>query len=300
MMRAWYLVREALTNLRVYRGSVAIGIVTTAFALACFGVFLLLYLNLHNLAGSLQRGIDVVVYLNPDAPEQTVAEVRRRLREEPAAVTVSVVSKAQALREFRDAFPDDALFLGEMGDNPLPVSFVVTVSPGFQTPESVSAFAERVEGFPGVAHVRYHQDWIDTLALVVSYFEFGAVVIGVILAVATVTIVGNTVHLSLQARREEIEILRLIGATGRFIAVPHVIEGAMLGAVGGGLALALLKGAFEFLRFELYASGWFDGLERILTFFPDPVSLLLVLAGMALGCGGSVFSIMGLIKTRQG
>ena len=299
-MRLWYLLREALTNLRVYRGDVVIGIVTMAFTIACFGVFLLLYLNLNNLAGSLQRGIEVIVYLDPDASEQAVSGVRQRLQGEPAAVTFSVVSKAQALQDFRDAFPDDAFFLAEMNDNPLPVSFVVKVSPRFQAPESVSAFVERVERFPGVTHVRYSQDWIDTLALLVSYFEFGAVVIGTILAVATVTIIANTVHLSLHARKEEIEILRLIGATGSFIAIPHVIEGTILGAVGGGLSLVLLKGAFEFLQFELHASGWFGGLERILMFFPAQVSLLVVLAGMLLGCGSSVFSVMGLIKARNG
>ncbi len=298
-MRLWYVLRETLTNLRVYRGDVLIGIVTTAFALACFGVFLLLYLNLNNLAGSLERGIEVMVYVDPDASERVVSGIQQRLQNEQAAVTFNMVSKEQALRDFREQFPDDALFLGEMGDNPLPASFAVNVAPRFQDPESVSAFVERVKGFPGVMHVRYSQDWIDTLALLVSYFEFGAVVIGTILAVATVTIIGNTVHLSLHARKEEIEILRLIGATGGLIAIPHVIEGAILGAVGGGLSLVLLKGAFTFLQFELHASGWFDGLDRILTFFPAQVSLLLVLAGMVLGCGSSLFSVMGLIKTRN-
>ncbi len=298
-MRLWYLLREALTNLRVHWGDVMIGTITTAFTIACFGVFWLLYLNLSNLADSLQSRIEVIAYLDHDASTQVVSGVRKRLRSEPAAVSVRVVSKEQALQNFREQFPDDSFFLEEMGDNPLPASFVVSVAPRFQNPESVRMFVERVKGFPGVTHVRYSQDWIDTLALLVSYFEFGAVVIGTILAVATVTIIGNTVHLSLYARKEEIEILRLIGATGSFIAIPHVIEGAILGAVGGGLSLLLLKGAFEFLHFELDASGWFVGLERILTFFPMQGSLLLILAGMALGCGSSLLSVMGLIRSRH-
>ncbi len=298
-MRLWYLVREALINLRVHRGDVVIGMVTTACTIACFGVFVLLYLNLNNLADTLQDGIEAVVYMDPDASEQEVSAVRTQLQKDPAAVTFNAVSKEQALRDFREQFPDDALLLGAVGDNPFPASFVIGVSPRFQNPESVSAFAERVKGAPGVAHVRYNQDWIDTLALLVSYFEFGAVVIGTILAVATVTIIGNTVRLSLHARKDEIEILRLIGATGSFIAIPHVLEWAMLGAVGGGLSLVLLKGAFAFFQFELHASGWFDGLERTLTFFPDPVSLLLVLAGMLLGCGSSVVSVRGLITARH-
>ena len=298
-MRPLYLLREAMTNLRVNRGNVIIGIVTTAFTLVCFGVFVLLYLNLQNLTGTLQGDVEVVVYLDPGASDQTVSLVQQRLGTEPAALTLTFVSKERALREFSEQFPDEALLLEGMEGNPLPASIVVSLSPRFLDTESLGAFAERVRQLPGVTHVAYSQDWVDTLTLVVSYFELGAVLIGTILAVATVTIVVNTVRLSLHTRKEEIEILRLIGATGAFIAVPYVIEGTILGVAGGGLSLALLKGIFEFFRLELEASGWFGGVEHMLPVFPGQVSLLLVLTGMLLGCGSSILSVFGLMKVRH-
>ena len=298
-MRPLYLLREAITNLRANRGNVMIGIVTTAFTLVCFGIFLLLYLNIKNLTGTLQSDIEVIVYLDPEASEQVVSLVQKRLRTEPAAVALTFVSKEQALREFSEQFPDESLLLEGMEGNPLPASLVVNLSPRFLDTESLGAFAERVKQLPGVTHVAYSQDWVDTLALVVSYFELGAVVIGTILAVATVTIIANTIRLSLHTRKEEIEILRLIGATGAFIAIPYVIEGMILGAVGGGLSLALLKGVFEFFRLELNASGWFVGMEHILPVFPRQVSFLLVMTGLLLGCGSSVLSVFGLMKVRN-
>ncbi len=298
-MRPLYLLREAVTNLRVNRGNVMIGIVTTAFTLVCFGMFLLLYLNIKNLTGTLQSDMEVVVYLDSEASEQVVSLVQKRLRSEPAAVALTFVSKEQALRDFSEQFPEESLLLEGMEGNPLPSSVVVSLSPQFLDAESLSAFAERVKQFPGVIHVAYSQDWIDTLALVISYFELGAVLIGMILAVATVTIIANTIRLSLHTRKEEIEILRLIGATGVFIAIPYVIEGTILGAVGGGLSLALLKGIFEFFRLELNASGWFGGMEHILPVFPRQVSFLLVMTGMLLGCGSSLLSIFGLMKVRN-
>ena len=298
-MRPLYLLREAMTNLYANRGNVMIGIVTTAFTLVCFGVFLLLYLNIKNLTGTLQSDIEVIVYLDPEASEQVVSLVQKRLRTEPAAVALTFVSKEQALREFSEQFPDESLLLEGMEGNPLPASLVVNLSPRFLDTESLGAFAERVKQLPGVTHVAYSQDWVDTLALVVSYFELGAVVIGTILAVATVTIIANTIRLSLHTRKEEIEILRLIGATGVFIAIPYVIEGMILGAVGGGLSLALLKGVFEFFRLELNASGWFVGMEHILPVFPRQVSFLLVMTGLVLGCGSSVLSVFGLMKVRN-
>ncbi len=298
-MRPLYLLREAMTNLHANRGNVMIGIVTTAFTLVCFGVFLLLYLNIKNLTGTLQSDIEVIVYLDPEASEQVVSLVQKRLRTEPAAVALTFVSKEQALREFSGQFPDESLLLEGMEGNPLPASLVVNLSPRFLDTESLGAFAERVKQLPGVTHVAYSQDWVDTLTLVVSYFELGAVVIGTILAVATVTIIANTIRLSLHTRKEEIEILRLIGATGVFIAIPYVIEGMILGAVGGGLSLALLKGVFEFFRLELNASGWFVGMEHILPVFPRQVSFLLVMTGLVLGCGSSVLSVFGLMKVRN-
>ena len=298
-MRPLYLLREAMTNLHANRGNVMIGIVTTAFTLVCFGVFLLLYLNIKNLTGTFQSDVEVIVYLDPEASEQVVSLVQKRLRTEPAAVALTFVSKEQALREFSEQFPDESLLLEGMEGNPLPASLVVNLSPRFLDTESLGAFAERVKQLPGVTHVAYSQDWVDTLALVVSYFELGAVVIGTILAVATVTIIANTIRLSLHTRKEEIEILRLIGATGMFIAIPYVIEGMILGAVGGGLSLALLKGVFEFFRLELNASGWFVGMEHILPVFPRQVSFLLVMTGLVLGCGSSVLSVFSLMKVRN-
>ena len=298
-MRPLYLLREAMTNLRVNRGNVLIGVVTTAFTLVCFGVFVLLYLNLKNVSGTLQSDIEVIVYLDPGASEQVVSLVQKRLKTEPAAVTLTFVSQEQALREFSEQFPKESLLLEGMDANPLPASVVVKLSPRFLDTESLSAFAERVKQLPGVTHVAYSQDWVDTLTLVVSYFELGAVVIGMILAMATVTIIANTIRLSLHTRKEEIEILRLIGATGIFIAIPYVIEGTILGAMGGGLSLAVLKGVFEFFRLELDASGWFVGVEHILPIFPRQVSFLLVMTGMLLGCGSSVLSVFGLMKARS-
>lgn len=298
-MRLLYLLREAMNNLRVNRGNVLIGIVTTAFTLVCFGVFLLLYLNLKSVTGTLQGDVEVIVYLDPGASEQVVSLVQKRLETEPAAVTLTFVSKERALREFSEQFPEESLLLEGMDVNPLPASVVVNLSPRFLDTESLGAFAERVKQLPGVTHVAYSQDWVDTLTLVVSYFELGAVVIGMILAMATVTIIANTIRLSLYTRKEEIEILRLIGATGVFIATPYVIEGTILGAMGGGLSLAVLKGVFEFFRLELNASGWFAGVEHVLPVFPRQVSVLLVMTGMVLGCGSSMLSVFGLMKARN-
>ncbi|MEC4674104.1 MAG: permease-like cell division protein FtsX [Nitrospirota bacterium] len=299
MKRTWYLIREALTNIRINRTSVTIGVMTTACTIACLGVFVLLYLNVQHVAGTLRDDLEVVVYVDSEATEKQLKGVQQRLSGEPAAAKVTLVTKVQALQEFHQQFPEESILLDGMGDNPLPASYVVRLAPQFQAPNAIETFVERVKGFPHVEHVRYSQEWIDTLALLVGYFEMGAVIIGSILAVATIAIIANTVRLSFYTRREEIEILRLIGATGSFIATPYVVEGALLGAMGGLLSLAFLKGAFEFFRMELEASGWIQGVDSVVVFLPHLVSFMLIVAGMLLGCLSSMFSIFGLMRSQN-
>ncbi|RMH09342.1 MAG: ABC transporter permease, partial [Nitrospirae bacterium] len=218
MRRTGYLLQEAWSSLRIHRTSVIISVLTLACTMTSFGIFALLYLNVKQFAGALQNEFQVVVYLAPDASSTTVTGLRRRLKGEPAVATLSYISKQQALEDFHRQFPQEASLLDGLGENPLPASFVVTLAPPFQSPQAVEAFVKRVQAFPGVDEVRYSQAWIDMLAVFVSYLELSALIIGGVLMVATMAIIANTVRLALYARKEEVEILRLIGATGSFIA----------------------------------------------------------------------------------
>ena len=155
-----------------------------------------------------------------------------------------------------------------------------------------------MQELPGVERVRYSREWVERLTLFVSYLELGAVIIGLILCLASVTIISNTVRLSFYIRREEIEILRLIGATGTFIAIPYVIEGAILGIVGGGLSVGLLRGMYEVLRQKIEGLGLIGGFPSVLEFFPLQTSLTLVIAGMVLGCTASILSVYSWVRVR--
>lgn len=298
MRRVIYLVQEAFTNIRINRTTTLIAIATTAFTLVCFGVFLLLYLNLRELVGSLQEDIKAIVYLNDGLSPHAVSDLQGRMKSDPEVATVSYVSKEQALAEFRAQFPTEHGLLEGLGENPLPASFVVTMAPGFRSSASVKRWAERLQTAPGVAEIQYSREWIENLASVIGYLELAAVAVGTVLSAASVTIIANTIRLALYARKDEIEIMRLIGATGTFIKIPYLLEGAILGALGGGLSMLLLRGGFEFFRLQLGTSGRFLGAETGFGFFPLHVSLLIVMAGLLLGCTGSFLSLLQFGRAR--
>jgi cell division transport system permease protein len=291
MRTVFYLLREAWTNIWINRTTTVVAIFTTAFTLACVGIFLLLYVNLRAAAGWLQDDIKIMVYLDERIPASTVSDIEQQLRADRAVAALHFISKEQALGEFRAQFPSDSHLLEGLGQNPLPASFVVTLTPAFQSPDAVRRWADRVSVVGGVAKVDYNQDWIDALSTLIRSIELVAIGIGLILSAAAVTIIANTIRLTLFARRDEIAILRLIGATKAFIRVPYLLEGAVLGGLGSACSLLMLKALYELFRHEMRTTGRLRGLEQLTMFFPLSICALLVAIGIILGCAGSFVSL---------
>ena len=291
MRTIFYLLREAWANIWTNRTTTVVAIFTTAFTLACVGIFLLLYVNLRAAAGWLQEDIKIMVYLDDRAAGSTVSDLEQQLRGDRAVAALHFISKEQALGEFRTQFPSDSHLLEGLGQNPLPASFVVTLAPPYRSPEAVKRWAERTTVLAGVEKVDYNQDWIDALSTVIRSIELVAIGIGLILSAAAVTIIANTIRLTLFARRDEIAILQLIGATKTFIRIPYLLEGAVLGGLGSACSLFMLKALYELFRHQMQATGRLRGLEQLTMFFPLSVCLVLVGVGIVLGCAGSFVSL---------
>lgn len=299
MRRLVHFIREAVANVRLNRTTTVIAVATTAFTLACFGVFLLLYLNLRAMATSLQSDFKVVVYVKDGTPPAEVSELHNLLKADPGVQALAYVSKEQALADFRAQFPEESHLLQGLGENPLPASFIVTLAPSHRSPDAVRRWAERLKSAPGVEQIQYSRDWIDNLTTIVGYLELAAVGIGTVLSAASVTIIASTIRLTLYARRDEIEIMRLIGATAGFIKIPYLIEGAMLGAMGSAVSLAILKGGFELFRARLGMPGRFLGIDSGVHFFSGQVAASILVAGLLLGFIGSAVSVLDLGKAKS-
>ena len=292
MRRLGYVIGEALTNVRQNRTTTMVAVATTAFTLACFGLFILLYLNLRTMTGSLKGDIKIIVYLQENLSSQNLTELQHRIRSEREVAALTYVSKEQALADFRAQFPAEQHLLEGLGENPLPASLVVTLAPQFGSSDMIRQWVERIQVIPGVAQVQYSREWVEHLNSLVKYLELGAVIVGGVLSTATVAIIASTIRLALYARRDEIEILRLIGAGGLMIKIPYLLEGAVVGALGGAVSLGMLRGGFEYVVRHIVAPGRFLGVESAIQFFPSQMALVLVLGGLCLGFAGSFVSLM--------
>lgn len=292
MRRPLYLLREAVANVLTNRTTTLVAVATTAFTFACVGVFLLLYVNLRTMASSLEQDIQVMVYLQDDLTEQARSEIEQQLKADRAIGSLTFVSKERALADFQAQFPSESRLLQGLGQNPLPASFVVTLVAESRSSDAMRRWANRTQLIPGVSQVQYSQEWVEALAGIVRYIELAAIIVGVILSAASVTIIANTIRLALYSRREEIEILGLIGASTTFIRVPYLLEGAALGLCGSALSLVILKAGFELFRHQIHSATRFLGVDALLTFFSFDMCLVLMLVGLFLGCAGSFLSLL--------
>jgi cell division transport system permease protein len=286
-----YLLEEAGIHLRENKMAAVMTTLTLAFTMLLFGVFLWLYLNLSNLAENLRSEIRVHLYLKEGISQAQAAEVKERLELEPGISKVRFISKGQALEDFKKSLEGSDLLLNGLGENPLPASFELTLDPIYRSSSALTQLADRLRGIGGIEEVQYGREWVENVESWLWLFRIGAVGIGGLIAFTVVAIIANTIQLTLSLRRDEVEILRLIGATRRFIGIPFILEGTLIGLVSSVLALFLMAGLFHVIRQNLASFPGPVFMVKGVFFFPTRWAVQLVLMGVGLGAAGSYWSL---------
>jgi cell division transport system permease protein len=204
------------------------------------------------------------------------------------------VSKQQAAERFGRDFPDLGATAGRLTRNPFPASVDVRLRPELRTAEeAVDTLAKTLSSQPGVTDVRYDRRWLTRLNSVITFVRSIGLIIVALLALASALTVANVVRLAAHARRDEIEIMQLVGAPLAYVRGPLVLEGVMQGGAGAIVAIVALGVLFAAARARYGAAvAEAVGLGAI-TFLPVELWIILLLGGMLLG------SVGGLIVARS-
>ncbi len=284
-----YAFDEALISLWRGRRSGVLSTVTMALALFVLGAFLILTSNFERLGAEWSRAAELSVYLNDDASGEERTSVERLIASGPLVAGFEFVSKADALNRFKATFADLATTVDTL-DNPLPASYEVKLTPESRNSPALDALATTLRATAGVADVRYDREWLDRLLSAIAMVRTAGVVLGVILGVAAALTVANVVRLALVARRDEIEIMQLVGAPTAFVRGPFVVEGVLQGGFGALLALALLAAAYLASR-QAYLAPLATAVNlSSVRFLSAGACLALVAGGMGVGCLGGVLA----------
>lgn len=262
-----------------------------AVSLVLVGVVYLAASNVGRLTDTWGHGVQMVVYLRDDTTPERARAIARILTGAPAVERVDYVPPDVAHARLASTLGDRRDLLDGVEIGYLPASLEITLRSGVRDVAAVSPFVERLRRTPGVEEVEFLGDWVDRVAALLRSLRLAAAVLALLVGIACVYVIAGTIKLGVYARRDEIEVMKLVGATDRFVKGPLVVEGALQGACGAAAAVGLLwllyrVGAPALGRLLSSAVGQVE-----LTFVPAPQLALAVAAGAVLGIVGSWLAI---------
>ena len=283
-----YAIEEAALSLWRGRQAGMLSTLTIGLALFVLGGFLVVTANLDRLGAEWSRAAELSVYLKDEVTPAERFAIQGTLASSGVVAASEYVSKTDALARFRQTFSDLSNALDGLGGNPLPASIEARLQPGPGTADAVDTLAARLRQQPGVADVRYDRQWLARLMSAIGVIRGVGLVLGAVLTIAAALTVANVVRLALYARRDELEIMQLVGAPQAYIRGPFVMEGVLQGGAGALVALAALGIAFLALRGR-YLVPLASAINiSSVAFLPLGACVLLVLGGMAVGCLGGL------------
>lgn len=255
-----------------------LGVTTIAFSLFAFGLFGLVAINIKSALLEIEDRVEIRAFLIDGAKDAQVEELMQGINKIPQVADVGYVSPDSALQRARVELEE---FRDVMDAAMLPGSVELRLKEGARDPETVQMISRQLQTYPVVEEVRYGREWVEKLYRIRNIAGITGSVLGSVFALVAIIIIGSTIRMAILARAEEIEIMRLVGATNHFVRLPYLIDGTLKGLAGGAIAAALAWTAVQLVSKHLMAAQFFAA-EQV---------MLGIAAGGVLGLVGSWLSV---------
>ena len=262
-----YAFREAMAAFRRTPMLAGLSAIMIALSLLVVGLFGIAAYNIKRVLERVEARVEVVAYIRDDADYNQVRIAQAEVDKMPEVRETRYITRAQALEIAKQELPEFRNIFAGLDSNPLPASLEISLQPGLHGPENVRHVADRVRVYPFVEEVVYGQDWLDKVYLLRRVAGAATLVLGIAFAVVAALIIGTAVRMAIFARRDEILIMRLVGATDAFVRRPFIIEGWLTGALGAVLALLATRFIFGMMSESLFKLEWMPDLWVLGIFF---------------------------------
>jgi len=282
-----YALRDTVAAFR--RAPLLVVLSATLIGLSLFliGLFGIAAHNIRRVLDQVESRVEVVAYLRDDAEPTAVELAMSELRADARIRDVRYVSREEALRRAQDELPEFQGVFAGIEENPLPASVEIALHPNRQGAAEVRGIAEHARSWPFVEDVAFGDDWLDKVYLLRSVAGAATIVLGAAFAVVAALIIGAAIRLAIFARRDEIAIMQLVGATDGYIRRPFLFEGLFTGLLGGLLALGATWLVYALLSGSVIELVW----------LPDLWIVLGLAAGGALGVLASAVAVRRYVRT---
>jgi len=293
-------VQQALNNILRNKtvNFLCLGII--AFTLLVPGIFNYISFNLDRYISKLSENIEAIFYLRDSGNSAEIEKMLQRIQGNLLVKEVGFTSKDRAQMKFTREFPELQYILSEFSNSPFPASIDVKFRSDARNVVQIESFIRDIEKDSLIESVQLNLDWARKIALIKKFASFAGLFLSAILLIVSIFIIFNVVKINIFYRRDEINILRMVGATDWYIKTPFLLEGLILGFLGGLLAGGLLLVIIKV--FPVYAEFIFNIVKQLIDFKQLPLRIFweLVITGSAIGLVSSFISLRRFIKTAPG
>ncbi|WP_026694403.1 permease-like cell division protein FtsX [Peribacillus kribbensis] len=258
------------------------------------GVFFVIMMNLNHIADNIQKDVEIRVHLDPSADAANKELIGQKINQITAVDSAKFSPKEKELTNLiKDMGSDGKTFKLFEQDNPLSDVYVVKT----KKPTDVIKTAKTIEKYQYVQSVKYGQGYVEKMFNVVEVARNIGIVLIIALLFTAMFLISNTIKITIVARRREIEIMRLVGATNSFIRWPFFLEGAWLGILGAIVPIAVIAGVYSYIYDTVGKNIQIKFVELLqVNPFIIQISIILVLLGALIGVWGSVMSVRKFLK----
>ena len=284
-----YFLRQAIANIAGNRLIHLIGVGTIAIAFLIFHSFMLVFTNINHWTNEWGKSLTMSIYLKGDPDNEDIKAIKKELLNLSSVEIKRYISKGEAMRNIKKQLGDDAGLLDGLRENPFPASIEIVFSRDEGKGTLPGQLKKKLEKLDIVDEVQYSQELVRRITEITDGIKLIGIFLGGLLFFAILFIVVNTIKLTIYARKEEIEILRLVGATRRFIKIPFLIEGSIQGFLGGSLAL---MGLYVIYLIVIAKTGLRIGFSSLhVTFLSPDFIIFLLTIGVFIGFVGSAIAL---------
>ncbi|WP_066175516.1 permease-like cell division protein FtsX [Bacillus marinisedimentorum] len=286
--------REGFKNIKRNGWMTFASVSAVTVTLLLVGIFLVIMLNLNHLASQVEKDVEIRVHVGLTASPEQQAKLEDRIKGISEVSNVTYSSKEQELTKVIESFGEEgAAFESLQKENPLNDVFIVKTTNPKDTPE----VAKQIQDMEFASKVNYGQGTVEKLFSVVEVARNAGIILIAGLLFTAIFLISNTIKITIVARRKEIEIMKLCGATNGFIRWPFFVEGAVLGIMGAVLPIAAVAFGYEYL-YDIITPRLETTFFSLLTFSPFVYEIagILVLMGAFIGIWGSTMSVRKFLK----
>lgn len=292
----FYYFSEAIANVLSNKIINILAIGTIAISLFILGIFLLVSANLSGVINEWGEKVQVNIYLKNNITQNNFLFLRDRIESSPEVENYRYISQQDALKEFRELFGKYETFSDKLEEDVFPASFEIKIKSEFRTSDKIEKFTERFSNISGIEEIQYDRDWIMRLNTIINLIHLLAITIGGILVLAAISTTSNVIKITILSRKDEIEVMRLVGASNSFIKGPFFFEGLIHGLFAGGIAVGMLFGLYKIAKSYISTSSGVFFTYIDFKFLETPEIILFILGGTLVGTLGSLLSLGRFLK----